>query len=175
MAMNRYGVAARAHWQRWLPSRYAALPDPTAYFTVLGEEVEQRVGDLWDDLVDADEAPADETHEQRVGRLGLLKAWAEHEVLGQLVWLQPEAEAVAADEADDDGLETEEEFAARTRRARERTEWLATTADALLEGTTRLNDLDDEQLRSLLDYLPPSFLRLLDTSVEDLRAQGRDL
>ncbi|MEO3753589.1 hypothetical protein [Streptomyces sp. B6B3] len=174
--MNRYGVAARAHWQRWLPTRYAALPDPTAYFTVLGEEVEQRVGDLWDDLVDADEAPADETHEQRVGRLGLLKVWAENEVLKELVWLPPEAEAVAADETDDDaGLESDEQFEARTRRLRERTERLAATADALLDGTPRLEDLDDEQLRSLLDYLPPSFPRLLGTSVEELRAHGRDL
>ncbi|UWM49681.1 hypothetical protein N0X72_12020 [Streptomyces carpaticus] len=30
MIMNRYAVEARAYWRRWLPQRYAALPDPIA-------------------------------------------------------------------------------------------------------------------------------------------------
>ncbi|MCK1812752.1 hypothetical protein MTQ13_00405 [Streptomyces sp. XM4011] len=174
MTMNRYAVEARAYWRRWLPQRYAALPDPIAFFTNLGEQVEQQVGDLWDELVIADPQPPGETHEQRVGRLGLLKAQAEHEVLSEMVRLAPEAGA-AYDPGDDELLESDEQFAARLGRVEEHTEQLGSTADALIDGTVTLGDLDDEQVRQLLDYLTPSFLRLLGTSVEDLRAEGRRL
>ncbi|WP_416969398.1 hypothetical protein [Streptomyces sp. 4F14] len=173
MAMNRYGVEARTYWRRWLPKRYTALPDPVAFFTHLGEQVEQQVGDLWDQLVLKDEAPDGESHEQRVGRLGLLKAQAEHEVLSEVVRLTPESGTNHADE--DEGLESDAQFQARKRRTEARTEWLSATADALIDGTTTLHDLDDEQLRQVLDYMTPSFLRLFGTSVEDLRTRGRDV
>jgi hypothetical protein len=173
MAMNRYGVDARAYWKRWLPQRYAALPDPISFFVNLGEQVEQQVGDLWDALVVNDQAPADETHEQRVGRLGLLKATAEYEVLAELVRLPPEPGAGLEDE--DEGLESDAEFETRVQRTREHTEWLARTADALIDGTTAIDALDDSQLHALLNYLTPSWLRVLGTSVEDLRARGRQL
>ncbi|MFC1435340.1 hypothetical protein ACEZDB_32340 [Streptacidiphilus sp. N1-3] len=173
MAMNKYGHEARAYWRRWLPQRYAALPDPITYFTNLGEQVEAQVGDLWDAMVVTDQVPGGETHEQRVGRLGLLKASAEYEVLGELVRLEPEPGAGLEDE--DDGLESDATFEARVQRTREHTEWLANTADALIDGTTSLDALDDAQLRSLLAYLTPSWLRVLGTSVEDLRARGRQL
>ncbi|MEZ0070070.1 hypothetical protein ABIA32_006122 [Streptacidiphilus sp. MAP12-20] len=173
MTMNRYGREARAYWRRWLPQRYAALPDPITFFTNLGEQVEQQVGDLWDSLVVTDQVPADETHEQRVGRLGLLKATAEYEVLAELVRLPPEPGAGLENE--DEGLESDAEFEARIQRTREHTEWLASTADALIDGTTTLDELDDDQLRALLDYLTPSWLRVLGTSVDDLRARGRQL
>jgi hypothetical protein len=173
MAMNRYGVEARAYWRRWLPKRHAALPDPVAFFTHLGEQVEHQVGDLWDQLVLKDEAPAEESHEQRVGRLGLLKAQAEHEVLSEIVRLPPEPGT--GDAGEDEGLESDAQFHARMRHTEARTEWLGATTDALIDGTTTLHDLDDEQLRQVLDYMTPSFLRLFGTSVQDLRTQGRDV
>lgn len=173
MAMNRYGTDARAYWRRWLPQRYAALPDPIAYFTALGEQVEAQVGDTWDDLVIADTALPEETHEQRVARLAHFKARAEHEVLDEMVRLEPEPGAGLEEE--DDGLESDEEFQARMEHLRDQTERVSTTADALLDGTVRLDDLDDRQLRQVLDYMTPSFLRLFGTSVEDLRACGRAL
>ncbi|MFG2785814.1 hypothetical protein ACGFY7_49360 [Streptomyces prunicolor] len=173
MPMNRYGMEARAYWRRWLPKRYATLPDPIAFFTNLGEQVEQQVGDLWDRLVLDDEAPADESHEQRVGRLGLLKAQAEHEVLSELVRLTPEFGTEGAGE--EEGLESEGQFQARMRQTEARTEWLGATADGLIDGTTTVDDLDDGQLRQVLGYMTPSFLRLLGTSVEDLRTRGRDV
>ncbi|WP_252395964.1 hypothetical protein [Streptantibioticus parmotrematis] len=175
MAMNRYGIEARAYWRRWLPKRCAAIPDPTAFFTNLGEQVEQQVGDLWDQMVINDQPPAEETHEQRVGRLGMLKARAEYEVLGELVRLPPEPDTAVGDEADDGLLESDEQFAARTRDVQEHTEWVSFTADALIDGTTTVDDLTDEQLRQVLDYMTPSFLRLVDTSVEDLRSRGRNV
>ncbi|MFB8241683.1 hypothetical protein ACFC58_34620 [Kitasatospora purpeofusca] len=173
MAINRYGAEARAYWRRWLSRRYAALPDPIAFFTALGEQVESQVGDLWDRYVVADTAPADETHEGRVSRLAQLKARAEHEVLDETVRLEPEPEAGL--EHKDDGLESDEEYEARMAHLRKHTEWVSTTADALLDDKLRLSDLDDQQLRHVIDYMTPSFLRLFGTSVEDQRARGRDL
>ncbi|MEU9127810.1 hypothetical protein AB0D08_06800 [Kitasatospora sp. NPDC048540] len=172
MAINRYGAEARAYWRKWLPKRYNALPDPTAFFTALGEQVEAQVGDLWDQYVIADTAPTDETHEERVARLAQLKARAEHEVLEETVRLEPEPEAGL--EADD-GLESDEAYDARLAHLQQHTEWVSTTADALLDGNLQLSDLDDQQLRHVLDYMTPSFLRLFGTSVEDQRARGRDL
>ncbi|MER6399355.1 hypothetical protein ABT263_25410 [Kitasatospora sp. NPDC001603] len=173
MAINRYGTEARAYWRRWLPTRYAALPDPVAFFTALGEQVEALAGDLWDQYVIADAAPADETHEERVARLAQLKARAEHEVLDEMVRLEPEPGAGLDDE--DDGLESDEEHEARLAHLERHTEWVSTTTEALLDGNLHLSDLDDHQLRHVLDYMTPSFLRLFGTSVEDLRARGRDL
>ncbi|MFD5920667.1 hypothetical protein ACFVYP_27365 [Kitasatospora sp. NPDC058201] len=173
MAINTYGTQARAYWRRWLPKRYAALPDPIAFFTALGEQVEAQVGDLWDRLVSADTAPADETHEHRVARLAQLKARVEHDVLDETVRLEPEPEAGLQDE--DDGLESDEQYEARMARLEQHTEWVSTTSDALLDGNLQLSDLDDQQLRHVLDYMTPSFLRLFGTSVDDLRARGRDL
>ncbi|MGY0466731.1 hypothetical protein ACW14Y_41710 [Kitasatospora sp. cg17-2] len=173
MAINQYGTEARAYWRQWLPKRYAALPDPTAFFTALGEQVESQVGDRWDRYVVADTAPADETHEGRVARLAQLKARAANEALDETVRLEPEPEA--GPEREDDSLESDEEYEARMAYLRKHAEWVSTTADALLDGNLRLSDLDDQQLRHVLDYMTPSFLRLLGTSVEDQRARGRDL
>ncbi len=173
MAINHYGTEARAYWRRWLPKRYAALPDPIAFFTALGEQVEAQAGDLWDQLVIADAAPLEETHEERVARLAHLKARAEHEVLEETVRLEPEPDASLEDE--DDGLESDEEFEGRLAHVQQHTEWVSNTADALLNGNLHLSNLDDQQLRHVLDYMTPSFLRLFGTSVEDQRARGRDL
>ena len=43
--MNQYGEMARRHWARWLPGRFAAIENPEAFFTGLGEEAEQIVLD----------------------------------------------------------------------------------------------------------------------------------
>lgn len=177
MAINRYGLEARVYWKRWLPRRFAALPDPVAFFAALGDQIEQQVGDLWDQMVATDQPPAGETHEERVARLGRLKATAEYEVVGELVRLPPEPEPEAEAEADLDAelLESDTAFEARLAGVRERTEWLASTAEALVDGTTTLDDLTDDQLRAVLDYMTPSFLRLFGTTVDDLRAKGRSI
>ncbi|WP_240796366.1 hypothetical protein [Streptomyces sp. RFCAC02] len=172
MSINRYGVEAHAYWRRWLPERCAGLSDPTAFFTSLGELVEQQVGDLWNLLILEDEVPGGETHEQRVGRLGLLKAEAEHHVLQELVRLPPEPEAAPADDGAD-GPRSGVEHRTRVHRTRERTERLAHTADDLVDGAVRLDDLSDPELSELIACMTPSFLRLFGTSVEDQRARGR--
>ena len=36
--MNQYGEMARRHWAQWLPGRSAAIENPEAFFTGLGED-----------------------------------------------------------------------------------------------------------------------------------------
>jgi hypothetical protein len=84
MAMNRYGRAALVYWRQSLPRRYRVLPDPTAFFTHLGE-AERQAGELWDELVLASPPADGETAEQRSHRLARLKEEAERAVLDELV------------------------------------------------------------------------------------------
>jgi hypothetical protein len=37
--MNRYERMAQKHWRRWLPTRYREIPDPSSFFTTLGQQV----------------------------------------------------------------------------------------------------------------------------------------
>ena len=49
--MNRYAEMALDHWRRHRPRALAAMADPIASFTHLGEEVETRVGSLRDQIL----------------------------------------------------------------------------------------------------------------------------
>ena len=44
-AMNKYAVLARTQWQRYAPTRLAALPEPDEFFARLWELVEAHVSD----------------------------------------------------------------------------------------------------------------------------------
>jgi len=86
--MNHYGTMAQRHWQRWLPTRYATIQDPDSFFSTLGEEVAQRIGDLSVDL--AGEDPSGEGYLEKVGRLNMARLQAEEIVLKEQVLLDPE-------------------------------------------------------------------------------------
>ena len=86
--MNHYGATAQRHWQRWLPTRYATIQDPDSFFSTLGEEVAQRIGDLSLDLAAEDSAA--EGYLERVGRLNMARLQAEEIVLKEQVLLDPE-------------------------------------------------------------------------------------
>ena len=86
--MNHYGTMAQRHWQRWLPTRYATIQDPDSFFSMLGEEVAQRISDLGLDL--AGDGPAGEGYLERVGRLNMARLQAEEIVLKEQVLLDPE-------------------------------------------------------------------------------------
>ncbi len=45
---NYYGSIARRHWERWLPQQYAAIEDPEAFFTDMGNRASDRIDDLAD-------------------------------------------------------------------------------------------------------------------------------
>ncbi len=86
--MNHYGTMAQRHWQRWLPTRCATIQDPDSFFSTLGEEVAQRIGDLSLDL--AGEDPPGEGYLEKVGRLNMAQLQAEEIVLKEQVLLDPE-------------------------------------------------------------------------------------
>ena len=86
--MNRYGQIARKHWARWLPARYAAIKDPTSFFSDLGNQAEQRIDQLTDRL--AGEDPPGEDYLAKAGRLGQARMQAEEIVLAELILLPPE-------------------------------------------------------------------------------------
>lgn len=86
--MNQYGTMAREHWARWLPGRYSQIQNPDSFFTALGEEVAQQIGDLMLDL--AGDGPPGEDYLAKVGRLNMARQQAEELVLAERVLLPPE-------------------------------------------------------------------------------------
>lgn len=88
--MNSYGMQAKAHWQRWLPSRYASLSDPDSHFTELGRQVETRIGELTMELAGPDQPS--EGYLKKVGRLNNARSRATEIVLRESVLLDPEPE-----------------------------------------------------------------------------------
>ena len=94
--MNEYGEMAKAHWQQWLPHRYAAIEDPEAYFAELGEEVAADIAGLWAEMSARAGNPPGEDFMERVGRLNAIRKQAEEIILADRVLLPPEG-------AQDDG------------------------------------------------------------------------
>ena len=86
--MNRYGLMAQQHWARWLPSRYATIADPEAFFTDLGRQVAERIDVLALRLA-GDDQPG-EGYLGKAGRLGQARHQAEEIILAELVLLDPE-------------------------------------------------------------------------------------
>jgi hypothetical protein len=89
--MNRYGQMAREHWERWLPARYASIPDPTSFFSDLGIRAEQQIDALAASLA-GDDVPG-EGYLAKAGRLGEARHRAEQIVLAEEILLEPEPEA----------------------------------------------------------------------------------
>jgi hypothetical protein len=91
--MNEYSTMARDHWRQWLPARYAAIEDPDAYFTALGEEVAADIAGLWAEMSLQAGSPPGEDFMDRVGRLNAIRKQAEEIILADRVLLPPEAGA----------------------------------------------------------------------------------
>lgn len=87
--MNSYGRLAKAHWARTDPVRYAAIGDPEAFFTALGEQADTQIRELATTLAGQD--PPGEEYLAKVGRLNMARLQAEEAVLAELVWI-PEPE-----------------------------------------------------------------------------------
>ncbi len=86
--MNRYGVMAHKHWQRWLPAQYAAIEDPGSFFSDLGSRAEARI-DVLADQIAGDDRPG-EGYLQKAGRLGQARRTAGEMVLTDMILLDPE-------------------------------------------------------------------------------------
>lgn len=81
--MDLYGHYAMTHWARWLPLHYAAIPDPVAFFTYLGDQVSLEVDALADEIAGDD--PPGEGYLAKVQRLTLARRTAEEFILPVLV------------------------------------------------------------------------------------------
>lgn len=77
--MNRYGQQAMRHWQDTRPGQVRDLPDPEAFFSQMGEDLEQAIEDLERKL--AGTPPPQETYMQRVQRLTMARFEAESQIL----------------------------------------------------------------------------------------------
>ena len=85
-AMNKYAVLARTQWQRYAPTRLAALPEPDEFFARLGELVEAHVSDLAATILSRTPSSV-ETYLQRAAALATARRTAEEVVMAHLVWV----------------------------------------------------------------------------------------
>lgn len=98
--MNRYGKHAQQTWQMLAPSQYAQILDPEAWFTKLGEDAENNVGELSVQIAGPD--PQNETYLEKVGRLNAAKAQAEEIVRAEMLTPQDPEDPEAEDEPDEE-------------------------------------------------------------------------
>jgi hypothetical protein len=121
--MNRYGRIAQEHWERWAPTRYAALEDPTAFFTDLGEQIEREVLELATHLAGPD--PAGEEYLAKVGRLQAARSQAEEQVLHELAYVSDDpTQDLSEDLEDEEGPDVDlvHQVQAAIDRARQETD-----------------------------------------------------
>lgn len=81
--MNRYGKHAQETWKMLAPTQYAQIPDPEAWFTTLGQDAENSVGELSIQLAGPD--PEGETYLEKVGRLNAATNQAEEIVRAEML------------------------------------------------------------------------------------------
>lgn len=88
--MNEYGRMALDHWRRWRPLEFSTIEDPQEHFSILGQQAQQQIAELADQLAGPD--PAGEGYLEKVGRLNNAKTRAQEVVLRELILLDPEPE-----------------------------------------------------------------------------------
>ena len=86
--MNRYARLAYDHTRQHQPKTFAAMADPLAHFTSLGEEIEDQITRLRDRLLGAPRA--DENLDDYRRRSYQARRQAEEVVLAEVVWTEPE-------------------------------------------------------------------------------------
>ena len=85
---NTYGRRAQAHMRRYLPGRFATIPNPDSYFQMLGEQVSAQVAALENSL--SPPAVAGEAWIDTVGKARMTRMMAEGQVMAEMVWLSAE-------------------------------------------------------------------------------------
>jgi hypothetical protein len=129
--MNRYGRQAMRHWTQFDPKRVAAIADPEAFFTALGEEVMQEIETLARTL-EGQDSPG-ETYLEKVARLNTARFTAEGEVLREMVLIASPDQEGEDEEPWDEAMT--DWFARRRRELQEE-------QDELDAETTRDHPLD---------------------------------
>lgn len=99
--MNKYGRLAQTHWSRWLPTRYAQIPDPESFFTDLGEQIQEQVSSTADAI--SSQQPPQTQYLARVGQLNMARLVAEEQVMGEMAYLTPEP-GIEGDQETSEGL-----------------------------------------------------------------------
>jgi hypothetical protein len=97
--VKEYGAIAHQHWKRWRSASYAAITDPTAYFSDLGEQAAGEIARLWAQMRAQVGNPPGEDYLTRVSRLNAMYKQAEEIVLAELILLTPEPGAIEFDPA----------------------------------------------------------------------------
>lgn len=93
-AMNTYGKFAQDTWKMLAPRQYELIVNPEEWFTDLGKEAENAVGDLSVKIAGQD--LPEESYLEKVGRLNAAKTQAEEIVRVEM--LTPQAEELTEDE-----------------------------------------------------------------------------
>jgi hypothetical protein len=84
---NPYGLLAWEHMARYLPNRFAQIPDPPSYFEDLGEQIATEIEETQAAL--AGSSTPGEDYFARVGRMRMAQLMAEEKVLAELAFLTP--------------------------------------------------------------------------------------
>ena len=87
-ALNYYGELVRRQWQGCLPDVYQQIRDPSAFFAVLGEVIDQRIDEIADHLAGDDEPG--EGYLAKVARLTAAREHAQQRVLSEYLLLPPD-------------------------------------------------------------------------------------
>ena len=82
--MNKYGLLAQEHWQRYAPNRYASLENPAEYFAELGEAISDEIAAISGHL--QRQLPNDLEFMDRLGQMNMIRHQAEEKVLSELVY-----------------------------------------------------------------------------------------
>ncbi|MEV4212585.1 hypothetical protein [Micromonospora sp. NPDC049662] len=93
--MNQYGRRAQRYWQQHLPSQYAQIEDPTAFFDEMGQTLAQQIEDLAEAI--ARRSPSTQDFMANLGRLNRAKDEAEIEVFREML---PQPESASPNEDD---------------------------------------------------------------------------
>lgn len=101
---SQYAQMAQNHWAQFLPNRYSQIPNPDEFFTALGQEVEEQIQDLAEQIAGQD--PPGEDYLSKVGRLNQARQTAREKVLAERVFLPAEpGSPMDEDTATDQGNE----------------------------------------------------------------------
>ncbi len=152
--MNRYGTIAQKHWEAYAPSLVAGLPDPTAFFSDLGAEVEAQVSDLAARIVSMTQPCSMEPYLEKVARLQTARRTAEEVVMAELVWIKdPELPLELAREEWEQTRPADENLIAWAERIQDYPDSMPSTDE--LEDMAKTWALSVEFLEELVATEPP--------------------
>jgi len=86
--VNSYGAKALSHWRKYLPGQLAQIPDPEAFFTLLGETAATEIDQIADAL--AQTQPPGEGYLEELARLETARKMAEMQVTREMILIDPE-------------------------------------------------------------------------------------